>query len=194
MAGYDSTFECPERYREDLRTWLRFFSRAAATTGLEVHFTTRKIGKRWVKAYMTVDGPLPAMQLLDRQIGAKAMEHLRLGRHRLSRAKHIVGPFMKANREGVEKISDLVFEVLEFIRTTGVEFGTTHPTLAPHVLKALEVKRPRSPKTRAIKRIVRAIDGYMSGEMSKSDTVILSDQSMLEWLKAESGLDLILFT
>ena len=189
MAGYDFTFECPERYRGELRTWLRFFSRAAAVTGLEVHFTTRKVRKRRVEAYVIVDGPLPTMQLLDRQIGAKALEHLRLGRHRLARAKHVVGPFIKANREGVGKISGLVFEVSEFLRTTGVAFGTTHPALAPHVLKALEVKRPRSPKTRAIQRIVRAVDGYRSGQMEGSDVVLLSNQGMLEWLKAESGVD-----
>ena len=188
MAGYDFTFECPERYRGDLSTWLRFFSRAAQVEGLEIHFTTRRVGKRRVEAYVTVDGPLLPMQFLERQIGVKALEHLRLGRHRLDRAKHVVGPFIKANREGVGEISGLVFEVSELLRTTGVAFVTTHPALAPHVLKALEVKHPRSPKTRAIQRIVRAVDGYMSGQMEGADVVVLSNQGILEWLKAESRL------
>lgn len=188
MAGYDFTFECPERYRGDLRTWLRFFYRTAAGEGLEAHYSTRKIGKRRVEAYVTVDGPLPTMQLLDRQIGAKALEHLVLGSHRLARAKHVVGPFIEANREGVQRISDAVYDLTELMRSKGFSAGMAHTALAPHVLKALEVKRPRSPKTRAIQRIVRAVDGYASGQMDGSDVVILSNQGILEWLRAESGL------
>ena len=137
---------------------------------------------------MTVDGPLPAMQFLGRQIGAKALEYLRLGRHRVDRAKHVVVPFIEANREGVGKISGAVFEVVALLGTHGFQAGTSHAVLAPHVLKAIEVKRPRSTKTRAIQRIVRAVDGYMSGQMEGSDVVVLSNQGILEWLKAESSL------
>lgn len=183
MAGYDFSFEIPARYREDARNWLRYFQHYATTLNLKVSYRTRQVSRGRAEAYVTVDGPLPAMQHLNRQLPQAAIHFVRAVGKPTTLAKRVLGPFFEANANGVQRITEWVFEAVDDLR------GKPAPlSMSANLLEKAEVKPPRSRVDQAFQTIVRTLDGWISGTFSPKDTVILCDQGMEDWLKARLAL------
>ena len=183
MAGYDFSFEIPARYRDDARSWLHYFQRYAAMFDLDVSYGTRELSRGRVEAYVTVDGRLPAMQYLYRQLPEGAIHFTRAVGKPTTLARRVIRPFLEANANGIEGITDTVFEHADRL---GLEPAPL--SMSTTLAETAVVRGPRSREGRAIQTIVRALDGWISGTLSPKDTVILCDQGMEDWLKARLRL------
>lgn len=179
MAGYDLDFVLQARYRDYIWTWLRFFKRRAATFDLEVHYQTRRAQRGRVSVYVTVDGNLPAIQHLQRQLPEGALQFLRVVGKPSIFWEHVLKPFLRSNEKGVGRITEMIFRLTKLFGETPVPLA-----ISTRLIAKAKVKRNSSREGRAIGAVIIAMDGWLTGSFSPEQAVILADHAMENWLKA----------
>lgn len=188
MAGYDFDFEIPARFREEARSWLRFFQKYGQLNNLQVRFHTSIFNHRIASIYVSVDGPLACMQLLHRLLPKQLIGYLlpRAGHKRLF--SNVISPFIEANERGLRGITDLVFYVSGQIN--GIITGVTVPNLVfgSRFLEQMTLQRPRTREDRALQDIGNALDSFLTSRISREQAMIASDQSCESWFKARLGI------
>lgn len=190
MAGYDFEFDVPIGFADATTGWLSFFRRCTAHQHLEVRWKSflKSTNRRWY--YVQVDGPLPQMQHVERQLPNQAFGYINATRDPGRFVRYVLAPFSIANARGLRNITSLVFDVADELDRRlagGAKSLGPRLALAPTLLKVTKT-RSRRPGAHAIASIVRALDGLATGSLTSANAIILSDQAMEEWLKDNIGL------
>jgi hypothetical protein len=182
MAGYDFEAVVTDNLLLDARALMHFFQRAAAQSGLRVTYRTRRISRPSPSIYVTVDGPLPAMQHLHRELARTLGMVWVLGRSRPSAAMQSLALFLRANAAGLKGITEMVFR-------TAADFRAQPAPLSVSVAlnKAALQQRHRRQEYRAGQRLLGALDAMVAGRSSPEDTLILCDQVVEGWLRHKLG-------
>jgi len=188
VAGYDFTFYCPKRFRKDAQAFLRFFCAAASRMGLDAKFRTYVRPRRRVECYVQVDGHLGTMQTLDKGIGRISLTYIRALGRPLALSDRVVLPCLKANREGVRGITDLISEDVRTFRRMGFTAAQSAFSVSSEVQEKANLIEPVNRLDRAVKTIVELKVAWFSEGEPNERVVILADQAMEDLLKARLGL------
>jgi len=183
MAEYDLEFNTPLRYREDAQQWMNYFQRLAQNLGLEVHYRTRATEQGQTEVYTTINGPLPAIQYLDRRIAREAARYAMASGKPKTLQKHVLAPFMEGQRQGVQNITNLVFDVSNHLGAEPAKLS-----ISTDLSQRAAPTKSRTRVDKGIKTIIRAIDGWITGDLSDENAVILCDQGVEDWLKSRLKL------
>jgi len=152
--------------------------------GLELQFILTR--KRRLVIYVTVDGDLAVMQLMNMSI-KNAIKFYLLRYEKKKKLKsvavNLTALFYKSNYEGVKKITEGIFEIATSLN------AQPHPlALQPSLLTNMESNKKASKEVRIVKKILFLISKWFSGESSNSEIIILLDQCIETWLKYRLGL------
>lgn len=189
MASYDFAFYAPTRLRARARHWLRFLQAVAAPRNLEMNFETAAAPLGRVRCYVYVRGSLAAMQNLERELVNQLLPYSRAIRDPQTVLRDVIIPSLRANRQGVKRITGLLYLLADQIEDSRLPKPVISPMSAgPTVREIALQRRPKTAGQRCAKAITRTIDQWLSHRLPIKDAVILCDQAMEEFLKAEVRL------
>src|ERR1039458_9392266 len=101
MAGYDFSFVVAPALHLEATLWLRFAQRLSRVRNLDLRYRCIKRTLRQAEFYVKVDGPLPEMQRLQRQLPEYYLPYV-LGRKGPTKAAvKVISRFITANEAGV---------------------------------------------------------------------------------------------
>lgn len=192
MAGYDFDFRVPVREREAASNWLNLSRRLAKRRQLAVKSRSREVYDQKQRIYVTVDGSLPAMQLLQRELPHHVFGDVfgSPGRRERTIATVIV-PFLHSNRAGVRRISETVFDIsaqfASIFQQAGLPPYSAKPaawSFSPRILERLWLRRASKRDDVAVRDLARGLDAWSSGRITKEQLVIICDQSVENFWKA----------
>ena len=183
MAGYDFTFSVASTLHPEATLWLRFAQRLSRIRGLELHYRCAKRTLRHAEFYVRVDGPLPEMQRLQRQLPEYYLPYV-LGRNGPTKtAVKVISRYITENGVGVARITNVVFDLARQL-----ESSPSRLSFSPKVMIRAGLERARMPEDRVVKGLVGTIDGWLSDRLSNEQTLIACDQAMENWLKVRLAL------
>lgn len=189
MAIYDFAFYVPKRLRARARHWLRFLQAAAAARNLEMNFETAAAPLGRVRCYVYVRGSLAAMQNLEREITNQLLPYSRAITDPQTVLRDVIIPSLRANRQGVKRITGLLHLFADQIKESRLPKPVMSPLSAgPAVRDFALQRRPKTAGQQCAKAIIKTVDQWLSHGLPIKDAVILCDQSMEEFLKAELRL------
>lgn len=134
MAGYDFEFKINNRHFSLAFDFLRYMKAFYELYGLELQFILTR--KRRLVIYVTVDGDLAVMQLMNMSI-KNAIKFYLLRYEKKKKLKsvavNLTALFYKSNYEGVKKITEGIFEIATSLN------AQPHPlALQPSLLTNME--------------------------------------------------------
>jgi hypothetical protein len=100
MAGYDFSFQVPERLRKEASNWLRFVQRLSKTRELDLMYRSAKSLPPTAEFHVRIDGPLPEMQRLQRQLPEFALPYVLSRNGKTNDAVKTISRFIAANQGG----------------------------------------------------------------------------------------------
>lgn len=170
--------------RSKTQNFLRYLQSIYKRNELEFHYKTSRASKeKVIEIYITIDGPLPAMQHTQRMLPELFEYYTHFATGVRDVRAHILIPFFLANQDGLEKITDNVFKISKALG------GSPNPFAVSNALaNKARSSGKKARESQVSKEIIWAIDNWHLGKISKKEAVILCDQAMEDWLKFKLSL------
>jgi len=180
MAGYDFVFFSSDGHRPIVKNWLSKYRTFAKEYNLQISYRIRKIDEKRIETYVTVDGKLGAMQHLHRILPEKIANYLHLVD---TKARNVLFAFLKADKKGVEGITELIYGVTKQIQPVDLTARPSGQVLPSSLFEKICFGNSRKIDIKAIQSVITSLDNWILRRISNEQAMILSDQGVENWLK-----------
>lgn len=145
--------------------------------------------RRRALVHVSVDGPLPAIQVLGTELRYQATSYALARAVSVSVVYEVLGPFLVANDKGVHRISDNVFSIARELRSRGASVKVAPASFSPALLKQAKRRAGAGKESDAIASLAQTMVAWHSGRIGNEQALTSSDQALEAWLKVGCGVE-----